>query len=46
MTPVAKIYEKQMLDCGAVDQEVINGMKSTIHTILEESYAKSKQTTY
>ena len=46
MTPVAKIYEQQLLECGAVDQEVINGMKSTIHKILEESYAKSKDTTY
>ena len=46
MTPVAQIYEKHLLDIGAVDQEVINGMKSTMHKILEDAYAISKTATY
>jgi 2-oxoglutarate dehydrogenase E1 component len=42
MTPVARLYEKQLLDNGTVDQETIDRMKKKINVSLENSYIKSK----
>jgi 2-oxoglutarate dehydrogenase E1 component len=42
MTPVARIYEKQLLENGTVDQATIDRMKKKINKDLEESYIKSK----
>jgi 2-oxoglutarate dehydrogenase E1 component len=42
MTPVARIYEKELLDTGVIDQETIDRMKKKITTDLENSYIKSK----
>jgi 2-oxoglutarate dehydrogenase E1 component len=42
MTPVARIYEQELLDNGTVDHETIARMKSRIIASLEEGYVKSK----
>jgi 2-oxoglutarate dehydrogenase E1 component len=42
MTPVARIYEQQLLDNGTVDHATIERMKKKILTSLEDAYVKSK----
>ena len=42
MTPVARIYEQQLLDNGTVDHATIGRMKAKINNKLEEAYVKSK----
>jgi 2-oxoglutarate dehydrogenase E1 component len=42
MTPVARIYEAELLANGTVDQETIDKMKKKINANLEASYIKSK----
>ena len=46
MTPVARIYEKQLLDNGTITPEKLEEMKSFIKNNLEECYVKSKNLTY
>jgi len=46
MVPVAKIYEKQLLDSGDVSPEEVKEMKNTIVDLLEEAYKQSKTLTY
>lgn len=46
MTPVARIYEKYLMDNGIVSAEKVAEMKSIINKNLEESYAKSKDVEY
>ena len=42
MIPVARKYEKELLDNGTVDQVTIDRMKKKINLNLEDSYQKSK----
>ena len=42
MTPVARIYEQELLDNGTVDHATIERMKKRIVASLEEAYVKSK----
>jgi 2-oxoglutarate dehydrogenase complex dehydrogenase (E1) component-like enzyme len=46
MTPVARIYEQQLLNSGVIDQNKLAQMKSVINGILEDSYTKSKSLEY
>lgn len=46
MTPVARIYEKQLLDTGVITNEKLDSMKKFINDNLEASYAKSKNLEY
>lgn len=46
MTPVARIYEKELLDNGTVDQKTIDQMKAKINAKLEKSYLESKTYTF
>jgi 2-oxoglutarate dehydrogenase complex dehydrogenase (E1) component-like enzyme len=46
MTPVARIYEKEVVDNGHVTQEQVDEMKKGIQGHLEEAYLKSKTTSY
>jgi len=42
MTPVARIYEQELLDNGTVDHATIERMKKRINDKLEDGYNKSK----
>jgi 2-oxoglutarate dehydrogenase complex dehydrogenase (E1) component-like enzyme len=46
MTPVARIYEKQLLDSGVMTAEKLVSMKKSINDILEDCYTKSKTLEY
>jgi 2-oxoglutarate dehydrogenase E1 component len=46
MTPVARIYEQQLLSEGSISQELLDSMKKNIQAILEEKYQKSKSLSY
>lgn len=46
MTPVARIYEQQLLDEGTVDHATIERMKKKINDSLEDAYVKSKTHTF
>jgi 2-oxoglutarate dehydrogenase complex dehydrogenase (E1) component-like enzyme len=42
MEPVARIYEKELLESGDTDEAQILRMKTKIQNSLEEDYQKSK----
>jgi 2-oxoglutarate dehydrogenase complex dehydrogenase (E1) component-like enzyme len=42
MTPVARIYEQQLVDEGVATQEDLDGMKKRIHEHMEHAYNESK----
>jgi 2-oxoglutarate dehydrogenase complex dehydrogenase (E1) component-like enzyme len=46
MTPVARIYEKELMDTGVIDQAGIEKMKNVIKDRLEAAYGKSKNLAY
>mmetsp|Transcript_28150 Transcript_28150/g.42587 ORF Transcript_28150/g.42587 Transcript_28150/m.42587 type:complete len:248 (+) Transcript_28150:1379-2122(+) len=46
MTPVARIYEKQLLEEGVIDQAKVDEMLAFIRQRHEDGYAKSKDTIY
>lgn len=46
MTPVARIYEQQLLDQGHLTQAELDQRKATISKHLEDAYVKSKSLTY
>ena len=46
MTPVARIYEQQLIDEGSVTKDEVDRMKKFINDVLEENYASSKNKEY
>lgn len=46
MTPVARLYEAELIENGHLSPEEIQEMKDTAIGLLEEAYAKSKTLTY
>lgn len=46
MVPVARMYEKQLLDEGTVDEATIKEMKAQIHGHLDAAYRRSKEASY
>lgn len=46
MTPVARMYEKELLDGGHITQDEITALKEDAVSQLEAAYAKSKSLTY
>lgn len=42
MTPVARIYEQQLLERGVIDATKLAAMKKTIRDEMESEYVKSK----
>jgi len=46
MTPVARLYEAELLENGHLSAEEIQEMKDIAKGLLEEAYAKSKTLTY
>jgi 2-oxoglutarate dehydrogenase E1 component len=46
MQPVARIYEKQLLEEGVITSEKLTSMKQDINTLLEDYYQKSKSLSY
>jgi len=46
MTPVARIYEKQILEEGTMTVEEVDARKKDIRGILEAAYVKSKDLHY
>jgi len=46
MTPVARIYEQQLLDEGVLTKEKLAEIREFANGILEDAYAKSKTLEY
>lgn len=46
MTPVARIYEQQLLEQGVIDATKLAAMKKTIRDEMESEYVKSKSLEY
>jgi 2-oxoglutarate dehydrogenase complex dehydrogenase (E1) component-like enzyme len=46
MTPVARLYEQELLDNGTTNPEQVARMKKKINDKLEDSYQKSKTYTF
>jgi 2-oxoglutarate dehydrogenase complex dehydrogenase (E1) component-like enzyme len=46
MTPVARIYEQQLLEKGTIDATKLAAMKKTIRDEMEVEYVKSKELVY
>jgi len=46
MTPVARLFEKQMIEKGVIDQAGLDLMKATIQETCEKAYLLSKTTEY
>lgn len=46
MTPVARIYENELIQKGVLTEETVQKMKDNIKTQLEKAYAESKDLSY
>jgi len=46
MMPVARIYEKELLDEGSTDTAQVNRMRKKIWDQMEASYGSSKEVVY